>query len=131
MCEKKWLFEFYRNSWPKDTNPSLYKTMIQEITNWEKDAATIKALPFHGSFPVTIIGRDKKKCISNLINEGVPKNEAELLEETWHQLIIERKNIYRDAKLLFALGADHDVYLDQPKLVIDETLQIIQDSENN
>ncbi|MDM8099755.1 MULTISPECIES: alpha/beta fold hydrolase [Oceanobacillus] len=106
-------------------NPLLYKTMVQEITSWEKDAETIKSLPFTGSFPVTIIGRDKKKCISNHVKSGIPKDEAELLEETWHQLIIEQQAIYKNAKLLFALDAGHDIYFDQPQLVIKEIKELI------
>ncbi|WP_339285685.1 alpha/beta hydrolase [Oceanobacillus sp. FSL K6-3682] len=107
------------------TNPSLYKTMLQEISNWEKDAEIIKALSYTGNFPVTIIGRDKRKCILNYIDDGVPKEEAELLEDTWHQLIMEQKDIYKNAKLLFALGAGHDIYLDQPQLVIKEIKELI------
>ncbi|MCT1903001.1 alpha/beta fold hydrolase [Oceanobacillus sojae] len=110
------------------TNPSLYKTMLQEISNWEKDTETIKSLSFTGDFPVTIIGRDKEKCISNYINDGVPKAEAELLENTWHQLIIEQKDIYKDAKLFFAVNSSHNIHLDQPQLVIDEIIQLISDS---
>lgn len=64
------------------TNPSLYKTMLQEITSWEKDTFIIKSLSFKGKFPVTTIGRDKKKCLSNHIADGVPKEEAKLLEDT-------------------------------------------------
>ncbi|MFD1412373.1 alpha/beta fold hydrolase [Oceanobacillus jeddahense] len=107
------------------TNPSLYRTMIQEISNWEKDAEIIKSLPFKDAFPVTIIGRDKKKCISNHVESGIPKDEAELLEETWHQLIIEQQDHYRDAKLLFALHASHDIYSDQPQLVTNEIKELI------
>lgn len=112
------------------TNPSLYKAMLQEITSWEEDAFMIKSLPFKGGFPVTIIGRDKKKCISTHIADGVPKEEAELLEETWHQLILEQADIYNDAKLVFALHASHNIHLDQPQLVIDEIVQLIHSSCN-
>lgn len=106
------------------TNPSLYKTMLQEITNWKKDAEIIKSLSFTGDFPVTIIGRDKRKCISNYIDDGIPKAEAELFENTWHQLIMEQKDIYKNAKLLFALGAGHNIYLDEPQLVIDAIIHL-------
>lgn len=110
------------------THPSLYKTMLQEITNWEEDAETIKTLSYTGNFPVTIIGRDKRKCILNYIDDGVPKEEAELLEDTWHQLIMEQKDIYKNAKLLFAVNSSHNIHIDQPQLVIDEIIQLISGS---
>lgn len=38
---------------------------------------------------------------------------------------MEQKDIYKNAKLLFALGAGHDIYLDQPQLVIKEIKELI------
>lgn len=111
------------------TNPTLYKTMAKEIENWEHDAKKIKEIPLRSSFPVTIIGRNKNYSVSNMIKYGTPINEAELLEQTWHDLIIDQKKLYTNAKLIFALKANHDIHLEQPNLVIDEIIQLVNKSE--
>ncbi|MEK5109511.1 alpha/beta hydrolase [Cytobacillus sp. FSL K6-0129] len=107
------------------TNPTLYKTMIKEIENWKSDAEIIKNIKFRGAFPVTIIGRDKGMCVSESVQFGNPINEAELLEQTWHELIIEQKHLYKNAKLTFAINASHDIHLDQPNLVTNEIIEMI------
>lgn len=99
-------------------NPTLYKAMSSEITNWKLDAEKIKGLGSFPEVPLIIIGRDKDYCISLGVDEGLPKWELRMYEDKWKELIIEQANLTSNSHLHFAEQSGHLIYLDRPDVLI-------------
>lgn len=98
--------------------PNLYKAMKSEIENWKADARVIKELVQFPDLPLLVIGRDKKFVIEQGVEEGLPKPELMLLENTWEQLIKEQAKLSKKSRLVFAEQSGHSVHLDRPDFMI-------------
>ncbi|MGE6415580.1 alpha/beta fold hydrolase [Planococcus kocurii] len=98
--------------------PNLYKAMKSEVENWKADARMIKKLGHFPRTPLLVIGRDKEYVIQQGIEEGLPKSEIMLLEDTWEQLIKEQAKLSENSRLIFAEKSGHSVHLDRPDFII-------------
>ena len=110
--------------------PNLYKAMYSEISNWEKDAETIDSISVTLSFPLIVVGRDKTHCIDLAIQEGLPKEEALLLENKWEQLIMEQMNLTENSRFISAEGSSHSIHLDRPDIIINSIKEIEMKKRN-
>ncbi|MCT1577734.1 MULTISPECIES: alpha/beta hydrolase [Oceanobacillus] len=115
--EKQLPTEIQRNILTFSLNPLLYKAMASEIRNWKYDAEHIKHLHNPKNTPLIVIGRDKQFNIQTGINDGSPKSELELFENTWHQLIIDQLSLSCHSELIIAENASHNVHLDRPDVI--------------
>lgn len=100
-------------------NPSLYKAMYSEISNWKKDAETIKNLGVFPNVPLIVIGRDKEYNIRLGTEDGIPKSELRLFEEKWQELIMNQVNLSLNSKLIIAQEASHSIHIDRPDIIIE------------
>lgn len=100
-------------------NPSLYKAMQSEISNWKQDAETIKNLGEFPNTPLIVIGRDKEHNIRVGTEDGLPESELRLLEEKWQELIMNQVKLSRNSKLILAQEASHSIHLDRPDIIIE------------
>lgn len=105
-------------------NPTLYKAMYLEISNWKHDAQVIKNMEVCPDLPLIVIGRDKEHCVSIGIREGLPETEITLLEDKWEQLIKEQIYLTKKSNLIFAKGSNHSVHLDRPDIIINSVKKI-------
>ena len=60
-------------------NPSLYKAMQSEISNWKQDAETIKNLGEFPNVPLIVIGRDKEHTIRMGTEDGLPESGVKVI----------------------------------------------------
>ncbi|MCM3711016.1 alpha/beta fold hydrolase [Sporosarcina luteola] len=100
-------------------NPSLYKAMQSEISNWKQDAETIKNLGEFPNTPLIVIGRDREHNIRVGTEDGLPESELRLLEDKWQELIMNQVKLSRNSKLILAQEASHSIHLDRPDIIIE------------
>ncbi len=108
-------------------NPSLYKAMHSEISNWKKDADTIKNLGEFPNVPLIVIGRDKEHNIRLGIEDGLPESELRLFEEKWQDLIMNQINLSQNSKLIIAQEASHSIHIDRPYIIIESITWMIKE----
>ena len=100
-------------------NPSLYKAMQSEISNWKQDAETIENLGEFPNTPLIVIGRDKEHTIRVGTEDGLPESELRLFEEKWQELIMNQVELSQNSKLILAQEASHSIHLDRPDIIIE------------
>ena len=108
-------------------NPSLYKAMHSEISNWKKDAETIKNLGEFPNVPLIVIGRDKEHNIRLGTEDGLPESELRLFEEKWEELIMKQVNLSQHSKLILAQEASHSIHIDRPDIIIESITWMIKE----
>jgi len=100
--------------------------MINEVAVWHQCAKETKVSSEFPYIPLKVLARDLQYCISNLVEEGVPRAEAELWENTWHELIVEQAMLSERGELITACHAAHSIYEDRPDIIIKEIHELIQ-----
>ena len=100
-------------------NPSLFRAMQSEISNWKQDAETIKKLGVFPNIPLIVIGRDPEHTIKVGIEDGFPESELRLFEEKWQELVMNQAKLTQNSKLILAKGASHSIHLDRPDIIIE------------
>jgi pimeloyl-ACP methyl ester carboxylesterase len=108
------------------TDPTLYKTMVQEVEVWYQCAQDTKESGNFPDVPLKVIARDPKYCVQILMNDGIPKDEAELFEQTWHDLILEQSNLSGQSQFITAINSTHSVYEDRPEVIIQAIEELLR-----
>ncbi|MFJ5771669.1 alpha/beta fold hydrolase [Psychrobacillus sp. NPDC093180] len=111
-------------------NPSLYKAMHSEISNWKKDADTIKNLGEFPNVPLIVIGRDKEHSIMLGIEDGLPESEIKIFEEKWQELIMSQGKLSENSRLIIAHGASHSIHIDRPDIIIESITCLIKNDSS-
>jgi len=99
-------------------NPSLYKAMHSEISNWKMDGDIIKNLLVYPDIPLIVICRDKEHNIRLGTMEGLPEWELKLFEEKWQELIMNQVNLTSNSKFIIAQEASHSINIDRPDIIV-------------
>ncbi|MFL0489965.1 MULTISPECIES: alpha/beta fold hydrolase [unclassified Bacillus (in: firmicutes)] len=105
-------------------SPSLYKATASELSEWKNCARSIKELYKTLEIPLIIIGRDPHYSISQLIESGMPKEEASQLETMWQELIQEQLNISIHSDYILAEHASHGIENDRPDIIVEAILSL-------
>ncbi|EJS67119.1 alpha/beta fold hydrolase [Bacillus cereus] len=103
------------------TSPSLYKATASELAEWKNCARSIKELYKTVEIPFIIIGRDPQYSITQLIEGGMPKEEATQLEAMWQELIREQLHLSINSQYILAEHAGHGIENDRPDIIIEAT----------
>ncbi|MBC6974106.1 alpha/beta fold hydrolase [Bacillus sp. Xin] len=101
------------------TSPSLYKATASELLNWKTCAKKMKQLEVTLQTPFIIIGRDPNYSIEQMIESGMPSEEAIKLEDMWQELIQEQLMLSQNSKYILAQHASHGIEHDRPDIIID------------
>ncbi|WP_245639494.1 alpha/beta hydrolase [Viridibacillus arvi] len=105
-------------------NPSLYKAMHSEISNWKKDGDIIKKLVCYPDIPLIVICRDKEHNIQLGTMDGLPESELRLFEEKWQELIMNQVNLTSNSKFIIAKEASHSIHFDRPDIIVQSIKEI-------
>ncbi|EJV44876.1 MULTISPECIES: alpha/beta fold hydrolase [Bacillus] len=101
------------------TSPSLYKATVSELSKWKNCARSIKELDIILEIPLIVIGRDPHYSITQMIEGGMPKEEATQLESTWQKLIREQFHLSINSQYILAEHASHGIENDRPDIIIE------------
>lgn len=67
-----------------------------------------------------IIGRDAHHSIQQAIQDGIPSEEAVVLETAWQELIHEQTTLSKQSQLVVAAKSGHSIEVDRPDILIEE-----------
>ncbi|MEH7190780.1 alpha/beta fold hydrolase [Bacillus toyonensis] len=101
------------------TSPSLYKATVSELSEWKNCARSIKELDIILEIPLIVIGRDPHYSTTQMIEGGMPKEEATQLESTWQKLIREQFHLSINSQYILAEHASHGIENDRPDIIIE------------
>ncbi|MBE7103285.1 alpha/beta hydrolase [Bacillus cereus] len=101
------------------TSPSLYKATVSELSGWKNCARSIKELDKTLETPLIVISRDPHYSITQMIEGGMPKEEATQLEAMWQELIREQLHISINSQYILAEHAGHGIENDRPDIIIE------------
>ncbi|WP_440603143.1 alpha/beta fold hydrolase [Bacillus sp. GB_SG_008] len=105
-------------------SPSLYKAVASEIIHWKDCAQKIKDLNQFPDIPLIIISRDAHHSIQQAIQDGIPYEEAEALENVWQELIHEQTTLSKQSQLVVATKSGHSIEIDRPDIIIEAVKQV-------
>lgn len=129
------LFNSIQSKFPEDglrritrfyTNPTFYKTMVEEVQVWYQCAKDTKESGDFPEVPLKVIARDPQYCIEILLSDGIPLHEAELFEQTWYDLIVEQSDLSGESEFITAVSSTHSVYEDRPDVIIQAIRELIR-----
>ncbi|WP_243521482.1 alpha/beta fold hydrolase [Bacillus pseudomycoides] len=100
------------------TSPFLYKATTSELSEWKSCAQRIKQLGVTLKTPLIVIGRDPNHSIGQMIQRGMPDEEAIKLEKTWQELIQEQRILSQNSRYILAQNASHGIESDRPDIII-------------
>jgi len=129
------LFNSIQSKFPEDglkritrfyTSPTFYKTMAEEVQVWYQCAKDTKESGDFPEVPLKVIARDPQYCIEILLSDGIPLHEAELFEQTWHDLIVEQSDLSGESELITAVNSTHSVYEDRPDVIIQAIRELVR-----
>ncbi|RKF51600.1 alpha/beta hydrolase [Bacillus wiedmannii] len=108
------------------TSPLLYKATASELCAWKNCARLIKELYKTLETPLIVIGRDPQYSITQLTEDGMPKEEATQLETMWQELIHEQLQLSINSQYILAEHAGHGIENNRPDIIIEaiHSLQI-------
>lgn len=101
------------------TSPSLYKATASELSEWKNCALSLKELYKTLDIPLIVIGRDPQYSITQLIEGGMPQEEATQLESTWQELIQEQLKLSMNSQYILAEHAGHGIENNRPDIIIE------------
>ncbi len=101
------------------TSPSLYKATASELSEWKNCALSLKELYKTLDIPLIVIGRDPQYSITQLIEGGMPQEEATQLESTWQELIHEQLKLSMNSQYILAEHAGHGIENNRPDIIIE------------
>lgn len=105
-------------------SPSLYTAIASEIIHWKGCAQKIKDLNQFPDIQLIIISRDAHHSIQQAIQDGIPYEEAEALENVWQELIHEQTTLSKQSQLVVAAKSGHSVEIDRPDIIIEAVKQL-------
>ncbi|EOP74045.1 hydrolase [Bacillus cereus VDM006] len=117
------------------TSPFLYKATTSELSEWKSCAQRIKQLGVTLITPLIVMGRDPNHSIEQMIQGGMPDEEAIKLEKTWQELIQEQRMLSQNSRYILAQNASHGIESDRPDIIIQAIhsfeVSDVHDPENN
>lgn len=109
--------------------PQTYKTMALEYESFNESVNDIKDFEGFSQIPLTVMVRDKELMISNLIKIGIKKEEAIIMENTWHKIVKETTRLSNKGRCVEIKNATHCIYRCNPENIIKEVDNLICEIE--
>ncbi|WP_242224104.1 alpha/beta hydrolase [Bacillus cereus group sp. BfR-BA-01380] len=100
-------------------SPALYKAVSSEIIHWKDCAQKMKSMQLFPNVPLIIIGRDAHHSIQQVVQDGIPYEEAAALETVWQELIHEQTTLSKQSQFVVAANSGHSIEIDRPDIVIE------------
>ncbi len=106
--------------------PDLYKAMASELENMIESGKEVETLGSMGlDIPLKVLGRDGTPEINNLINAGIVESEAITFENLLQELNKSKASYSSKGEFTLVNGAGHNIHQYCPKVIIQKTLEVI------
>ncbi len=111
------------------TDVNYYKTVYNEMDNLYESINLFKELSLFTNIPISILVRDYNVMLENAQKIGIPIEEQKIIEEKWLNNSKDLENLSTDSKLSIVKGSSHNIHFDNPNVIIEETLNILNKSD--
>ncbi len=106
--------------------PDLYKAMASELENMIESGKEVETLGSMGlDIPLKVLGRDGTPEINNLINAGIVESEAITFENLLQELNKSKASYSSKGEFTLVNGAGHNIHQYCPEVIIQKTLEVI------
>lgn len=131
------LHQIYQN-FPKEKRDILltyqsdinfYKTTLSELEARDTSIEMLNQLSLFTNIPVKILVSDFKVMIENTKKCGFPEDEARVVQEFLLTSSKELENLSTDTDFQIIKDSSHYIHYDNPKAIIDATLDILKKCE--
>jgi pimeloyl-ACP methyl ester carboxylesterase len=112
------LLEFY-------IRPQLYKTQLSELLDLQNTAMLMKSAGEFPNCPLIILIEDPEFSIKEMIEGGLPKIEAERIEELSQKLSHGLKELSNKCQLRSVKNSNHCIHETRPDAVIDSIKELV------
>lgn len=112
------LLEFY-------IRPQLYKAQLSELFDLQSTAMLMKNAGYFPNCDLIILIEDPEFSIKEMIKEGLPKIEAERIEELSQKLSHGLKELSNRCKLRVVKNSNHCIHETRPDVVIDSIKELL------
>ncbi|WP_291581923.1 alpha/beta fold hydrolase [Clostridium sp. UBA6640] len=100
-------------------NPELYRNTLSELIDLRIGVRKIKDTGSFPQVPLKILVRDTEYNINESIKaDGIPRVEAESIENLWRDLSLELKQLSDKSEIKFIENSGHCIHEDNPEEVI-------------
>lgn len=100
-------------------NPELYRNALSELIDLRSGVRKIKDIGSFPQVPLKILVRDTEYNINESIKaDGIPRVEAESIENLWRDLSLELKQLSDKSEIKFIENSGHCIHEDKPEEVI-------------
>ena len=112
------LLEFY-------ISPQLYKNQLSELLDLQNTAMLMKNAGDFPNCPLMILIRDSEFSTKEMIEEGLPKIEAERIEDLSQKLSHGLKELSNICELRIVKNSNHCIHETRPDAVIDSIKELL------
>lgn len=100
-------------------NPELYRNALSELLDLRTGARKVKDIGSFPQVPLKILIRDTEYNINESIKtDGIPRVEAESIENLWRDLSLELKQLSAKSEVRFIENSGHCIHEDKPEEVV-------------
>ncbi|MBU5427182.1 alpha/beta hydrolase [Tissierella pigra] len=100
-------------------NPNIYINQLSEIVDLRNNVINMKEMQSFPNCPLIILIEDPYYSINEMVEEGVPRIEAEKIEALAQTLSHKLKYLSDDSKIVIVNNSNHCIHETRPDIVID------------
>ena len=105
---------------------NFYKTTLAELEARDASIEMLNQLSLFTNIPITILCSDYKVMVDYAVKSGIPEEEARVVQEYWLKSTKELENLSTDTEIIIVKNSSHYIHYDNPKAIIDTTLNMIK-----
>lgn len=107
-------------------SPNLYKSAIDETIDLRYGVKNIRDVGEFPDIPLKVLVRDYEYSLKETIDEdGIPKKEAEKLENLWRELSYDLAKLSNQSEIKFVKDSGHAIHHDQRQIVINTIKELL------
>ena len=107
-------------------SPNLYKSAIDETIDLRYGVKNIRDVGEFPDIPLKVLVRDYEYSLKETIDEdGIPKKEAEKLENLWRELSYDLAKLSNQSEIKFVKDSGHAIHNDQRQIVINTIKELL------
>jgi pimeloyl-ACP methyl ester carboxylesterase len=105
----------------------MYRTMLHEMEVWEHNLSHVNEEGPFPPVPLKVICRDTVVMIDEMMQMGIPEEEAGAAESLWAEINRNLAGLSPKGDFLVASGAGHEIHLSKPRYIVDAVSDLIED----
>jgi len=110
------------------SDQNFFKTIVDELETRAESIELLSSLSLFTNIPVRVLCHDHKVMFELSKQLGVPDDQARMAEELWLKNSKDLLKISTDSDLLMVEGAGHNIFVDNPNVILESIDYVIENS---